>query len=318
MTQRVSQLARQATFRQLQVFERIAHHNSFTQAAKELHLTQPTVSMQIKKLSESLGVELFEQIGRKAYLTAAGQQLLVAAKNILESLNQAEEQINHLKGLTGGHLRMTVISTAQYFMPRVLKQFLLDYPNVTVTMRTANKEQLVKRIQNNEDDFYILGQPPDILQVISKRLVANPLYFVAHAAHHLVGKNLVLDDLQNETLLVRESGSGVRAHIERVFNDLGFIAKHQVVLGSNEVIRLGLLENMGIAVVALPTLLQEFERKEIVLLKVKNFPILRHWYLVYPKGKVLSQIAQQFIITMEKESLNLDQTMRDISNQYGF
>lgn len=318
MTQRVSQLARQATFRQLQVFERIAHHSSFTQAAKELHLTQPTVSMQIKKLSEGLGVDLFEQIGRKAYLTEAGQQLLIAAKKILESLNQVEEQINHLKGLTGGHLRMTVISTAQYFMPRVIKQFLLDYPNVTITMRTANKEQLVERIHNNEDDFYILGQPPEILPVVSQRLVANPLYFVAHADHHLVGKSLRLQDLENETLLVRESGSGVRAHIERVFDELGFAAKHQMVLGSNEVIRLGLLENMGIAVVALPTLLQELERKEIALLSVKNFPILRHWYLVYPKGKVLSQAAQQFIITMERESLNLDQTMRDIGNRPSF
>lgn len=318
MSERVSLLARQATLRQLQVFERIAYHNSFTQAAKELHLTQPTVSMQIKKLSETLDIELFEQIGRKAYLTEAGTKLLEAAHIILSSLDHAEEQINHLKGLVGGHLQMTVISTAQYFMPRVIKRFLQDYPQASITMRTANKEQLVERIQHNEDDIYILGQPPKGLNVESKRLVANPLYLVAHADHPLVNQSLTLDDLENETFLTRESGSGVRAHIENVFESLGFAVKHKVVLGSNEVIRLGLLENMGIAVVALPTLLQEFERKEIVLLRVKNFPILRHWYLVYPKGKVLSQLAQQFIITLDRESQNLDQTMRDIGEKYHY
>ncbi|MGV6858342.1 MAG: LysR substrate-binding domain-containing protein [bacterium] len=308
-----SKLARQATFRQLQVFECIAKHNSFTRAAKELQLTQPTVSMQIKKLSEVLQIELFEQIGRKVYLTAAGQKLLVATRSILNSLEVIEEEVNHMKGLTGGSLHIVVISTAQYFIPRVIKKFSSLYPDITVVMMVGNKEKLLDRMQHNRDDFYILGHPPEGLKATSKRLVTNPLCFVAHADHPLAGKKqLSLDDLDNEVILMRESGSGIRSHIESVFTELGFAPQRQIVLGSNELLRLGLLDNLGIGVVSLPTLLKEYEQGKIVLLDVEHFPIQRDWYLAYPKGKVLSLAAKAFVEILEQESLQLDQHIEKI------
>lgn len=305
MSHKISDLARHITLRQLQLFECVARNQSYTKAAKELHLTQPTLSMQIRKLSESLEITLFEQIGRNVYLTEGGQVLLEGARAMLGNLSTIEDQVNSLKGLSGGKVTMCVVSTAQYFLPTVIKKFAALYPNIHVAMRVGNKEQLLERITGNKDDFYMLGQPPSGLNVESVQLVDNPLFFVANAEHELVGQSLTLADLTNETLLMREQGSGVRAHIEKVLAKRNFVPNKQIVLGGNEVIRLGLLENMGIAISSLPTLRQELERGEVRLLKVKGFPIERHWYLVYPTGKVLSTAARRFINVLEEESVNL-------------
>lgn len=310
MSNETSHLARHIRFRQLQVFESVARNQSYTKAAKELHLTQPTLSMQIKKLSESLDIPLFEQIGRNVYLTDGGKVLLQGTQNILANLGTIEDEINHLKGLQGGKVTMTVVSTAQYFLPSVIKKFSEAHPSIQVTMSVGNKEQLIQRIVDNKDDFYLLGQPPSGLNVEAVKLADNPLFFVANAKHHLVGKRLSLSSLENETMLMRESGSGVRAHIEKFLSEHNFVSRKQIVLGGNEVIRLGLLENMGVAISSLPTLRPELERGEVRLLKVEGFPIQRHWYLVYPKGKVISTAARRFINAMEDEAVSLSEYSR--------
>ncbi|MDG6778377.1 LysR substrate-binding domain-containing protein [Thiomicrorhabdus sp. zzn3] len=307
MPEKISLLARNATLRQLQVFESIARNQSFTKAAEELHLTQPTVSMQVKKLSDVLDAPLFEQIGRKVYLTAAGQALYEAAEAILAKLSIAEQKINHLKGFSGGTVKLSVISTAQYFVPKVIQEFTQAYPNVTVLMRVGNKETLLDRITQNKDDFYLLGQPPEGLNVSSSPLAINPLAFVANPNHPLVGKSLSIKDLEHEPFLMRETGSGIRAQVEKVFQSFDFKPSVKMVLGSNEAIRLGLMQNLGITVASIPTLLNEIERGEIAILKVKGFPINRHWYLAYPNGKVLSIAAEKLIELLKREGESLSE-----------
>lgn len=301
MPEKNSLLARSATLRQLQVFESIARHSSFSKAAEELHLTQPTVSMQVKKLSEVLDSPLFEQIGRKVHLTSAGKALYEAANNTLQQLSIAEQKINHLKGFSGGSVRFTVISTAQYFVPKVIHEFTQTYPDVTVIMRVGNKESLLERIQQNKDDFYLLGQPPEDLNVESSQLSVNPLAFVANSHHPLVGKALSIDDLSDEPFLMRETGSGIRAQVEKVFEEFQFQPNIKMVLGGNEPIRLGLLQNLGITVASIPTLMDEINQGKISILNVKGFPINRHWYLTYPKGKVLSIAAEKLIELLKQE-----------------
>ena len=301
MPEKISVLARNATLRQLQVFESIARHNSFTKAAEELHLTQPTVSMQVKKLADILDTPLFEQIGRKVYLTNAGQALYDAADDILRKLSFAEQKINHLKGFSGGSVKFSVISTAQYFIPKVIHTFTQSYPDVTVLMRVGNKENLLERILANKDDFYILGQPPEELNVNSSQLSVNPLAFVANAKHPLVGKSLKIEDLQDEPFLMRETGSGIRAQLEKVFAAAHFEPRVKMVLGGNEAIRLGLLQNLGISITSIPTLMDEINQNEIAILNVQGFPIHRHWYLAYPKGKVLSLAAEKLIELLQAE-----------------
>ncbi len=307
MPEKISLLARNATLRQLQVFESIARLNSFSKAAEELHLTQPTVSMQVKKLVDVLETPLFEQIGRKVYLTEAGKALYESADNILNQLSIAEQKINHIKGFSGGSVSLAVISTAQYFVPKVIQEFTQDYPDVTVILRVGNRETLLNRIQKNRDDFYLLGQPPEDLNVESSQLAVNPLAFVASANHHLVGKKLSIQDLAEEAFLMRETGSGIRSHVEKVFEEFDFHPQIKMVLGGNEAIRLGLLQNLGITVASVPTLMEEIKQGRIKILDVKGFPINRHWYLAYPKGKVLSIASEKLIELLKKEGALLSE-----------
>lgn len=308
MPEKISLLARNATLRQLQVFESIARHQSFTKAAEELHLTQPTVSMQVKKLVDVLEAPLFEQIGRKVYLTETGKIIHESVETILNSLARAEQRVNHLKGFSGGTVKMSVISTAQYFVPKVIKKFSQLYPDVTILMRVGNKEHLLDRILNNKDDFYLLGQPPEDLNVNSMPLAANPIAFVANAKHPLVGKPLDVNDLKEEYFLMREKGSGIRSHVDKIFEEFKFSPKIRLMLGSNEAIRLGLTQNLGITVTSIPTLIDEINRNELSILNVQGFPINRHWYLAYPTGKVLSIAAEKLIELLhtegKKSSLN--------------
>jgi DNA-binding transcriptional LysR family regulator len=301
MPEKISILARSATLRQLQVFESIARHNSFSRAAEELHLTQPTVSMQVKKLVDILEAPLFERIGRKVYLTAVGQALYASVGGILEQLSIAEQKINHLKGFSGGSVKMSVISTAQYFVPKVIHEFMQSYPDVSVILRVGNKENLLERIAQNKDDFYLLGQPPEGLNVESTLLADNPLAFVANSSNPLVGKKLHIEDLASEAFLMREVGSGIRSQVEKVFQQLRFQPRLQMVLGGNEVMRLGLLQGLGVTVTAVSTLIKEIDAGEISILDVEGFPINRHWYLAYPKGKVLSIAAEELINLLKLE-----------------
>lgn len=307
MPEKISILARSATLRQLQVFESIARHNSFSRAAEELHLTQPTVSMQVKKLVDILEAPLFERIGRKVYLTAVGQALYASVSGILEQLSIAEQRINHLKGFSGGSVKISVISTAQYFVPKVIHEFMHSYPDVSVILRVGNKENLLERIAQNKDDFYLLGQPPEGLNIESTLLADNPLAFVANSSHPLVGQKLQIEDLANETFLMREVGSGIRSQIEKVFEELKFQPRLQMVLGGNEVIRLGLLQDLGVTVTAVSTLIKEIDAGEISILNVEGFPIHRHWYLAYPKGKVLSIAAEELINLLKLEGKSFSQ-----------
>ena len=302
MADKPNQLIRHATIRQLQVFEAIARHKSFTRAAEELHLTQPTVSMQVKKLADALEVHLFELIGRKVFLTQAGETLYEAAKDILEKLVFAEDRIKNQKGFSGGRVKFSVVSSAQYFIPKVIQDYVERYPEVKIAMNVGNKEQLLERIQKNEDDFYILGEPPEGLNVDSEKLAPNPLVFVAHKSHPLAEKSKIkLDELTNIPILMREKGSGKRAQVENAFQKQSFTPNIKMILGGNEVVRLGLMQNLGITVASLATVINYVEQGEIVILNVEGFPIHRQWYLVSSKGKMHSVAVQKLIELLKLE-----------------
>lgn len=311
MADKSNRLIRHATLRQLQVFEAIARLKSFTRAAEELHLTQPTVSMQVKKLADALEIDLFEQIGRQVYLTQAGETLHSAAKDVLQALEFAEEKIKKQKGFAGGGIKLSVVSSAQYFVPKVIHEFVELYPDVSVAMNVGNKEQLIERVLKNEDDFYILGQPPEGLNVESFHLAPNPLVFVANKAHPLAKKTKIrLEEMQEVPLLMREKGSGMRTQIESVFESHDYKPNIKMILGANEVVRLGLLQNLGVSVAAVATLMDEIKRGDLVILDVEAFPIHRQWYLVYPKGKLLSTAALKLIELLKIEAESLTHTVQ--------
>ncbi len=309
----LGRITRAATLRQLQVFEAIARLGSFTRVAEEMHLTQPTISMQVKKLAEAVDLPLTEQVGKEIYLTDAGHELAAVCREVLGSFERLEERINQLKGLEGGRVRLAVISTAQYFLPQVMQSFLAQYPNINIIMEVVNKEHLLERMADNQDDLYVLGQPPEGAPVVSERLAVNPLVFVAPRGFDLPDDRvLTIDDLKNAPFLMREPGSGIRDQIEQVFAEMGYKPNVRMILGSNEAIRMGVISGLGISVVSMHTVREELRRKELRILPVKGFPIERHWYLAWSKGKSLSLSATRFMETLRLQSVVLDAEIKPL------
>jgi len=284
------------TLRQLEVFEAIARLGSFTRAAEELHLTQPTVSMQIKKLTDAVGLPLFEQVGKKVYLTTAGRALQSFSHEIFDHFNRFEILLADLKGLKQGKLRLGVITTAKYFIPRLLGAFCRQYPGIDVSMKVSNRERILERLNNNEDDLYILGQLPEEIDVIAEPFLANPLIVLAPADHPLAHmKNISLKRLAEEPFLLREPGSGTRKATEQLFARHKLKMKVRMELGSNEAIKQAVVGGLGVSVLSGHTLTLDGLADQLAVLDVEGFPIEHHWCVAYPKGKQLSVVANTFL-----------------------
>lgn len=286
---------RNATLHQLKVFEAVARHSSFTRAAEELFLTQPTVSMQVKQLSKAVGLPLFEQVGKRLYLTEAGRELYTTCRELFDRLAQFETAIANLKGLKQGTLRLAVVTTAKYVIPRLLGPFCQRYPGVDVSITVSNHERLVENLADNRDDLYILSQPPDDFDVTIRPFLENPLVVLARRDHPLAQeRNISLKRLTEEPFIMREPGSGTRKSIQKLFDDQGLAPKVKLDLGSNEAIKQAIAGGLGISVLSLHTLALEGTDCPLTILDVEGFPIQRYWYIVYPAGKQLSIIAQTF------------------------
>jgi DNA-binding transcriptional LysR family regulator len=291
------------TLRQLELFEAIARLGSFTRAAEELFLTQPTVSMQIKKLTDTVGMPLFEQVGKKIYLTEIGQKLLHTSRGISEHLANFEMIAADMKGLKKGKLRLAVVTTAKYFAPRLLGSFCQIYPGVEVSLIVTNRERLLERVASNLDDLYILGQPPDDANVVAEAFLENSLVVIAPANHPLAKqKNIPPAKLANEPFLLREVGSGTRMAMERLFENLGIKINMRMELGSNEAIKQSVIGGLGISVLSRHTLELDLPTKQFAILDVQGFPIKRYWYFAYPAGKQMSLIASTFVEHLRQAS----------------
>ena len=290
-------LLRHATLRQLQVFEAIVRLGSFTRAAEELFLTQPTVSVQIKKLSEALGLPLFEHIGRQVFPTEVGRELYAACREILGALSNLETKLADLRGLKRGRLHLAVITTAQYLAPSIMGEFARRYPDIDLALEVSNYDRVLARLEQNEDDLYIIGHVPEFLSDVQVHPFApNPLVVMARHDHPLVGqRHLPIQALADQAFLMREVGSGIRETTLRLFDRHGLQPRIRMDLGSNEAIKQAVIGGLGIAVLSLHTLSTEGLHGPIALLDVEDFPIMRQWHIVYPRRKVLSVVAQTFL-----------------------
>ena len=287
---------RHISIRQLEVFAAIARHLSFTRAAEELHLTQPTVSMQIKKLSDDMGLALYEQIGKRIHLTDAGRELHNACRDILGRLEQLDMTFAEMKGLKTGRLRLTVITTAKYFAPELLGLFCQQYPGIEVSLNVTNREEAIARLVNNDDDLYILGQPPEELEVVSVPFLENPLVVVARSDHPLAKqKSIPLKRLAEEPFLVREPGSGTRQAFERLMKANGLKAKVRMEIGNSEAIKYAVSGGLGLALLSRHSLKLNDTYNPLVVLDVQGLPIQRYWHVMHPSAKQLSVVARTFL-----------------------
>ncbi len=296
-------MIKNATLRQLKVFEAVARNLSYTRAAEELFTTQPTVSIQLKQLTDLIGQPLLEQVGKKIYLTDIGQELLKVCDEIFEGLDRFEMLVSDAKGVKAGKLRLSVITTAKYFVPRLIGLFCQRYPGIDVSLEVTNRERILQRIADNMDDLYVLGQPPEQVDMVSEPFLENPMVVLAAATHPLAGKkNIPLNRLASEPFVLRERGSGTRLATEKFFGEHGIKLKVRMELGSNEAIKQAVAGGLGIAVLSAHTLALERSINELALLDVKGFPLRRYWYLAYHKSKSLSVVAQAFLEFMHAES----------------
>lgn len=289
-------LIRHATLRQLQVFEAIVRNGNFTRASEELFLTQPTVSTQVKKLSAAMGLPLFEQVGRSLKPTQAALELYEACRDIFETLSNLEMKIADIKGIKRGRLRLCVVTTAKYIAPELLGEFRQMHQGIEVSLKVTNRDRVLDRMQANEDDLYIMGQAPEELQVEAYAFAPNPLVVMAPRNHPLVGKKRIpLSRIAEESLILREPGSGIRDATLKLFSAAGIRPQVSMDLGSNEAIKHAIVGGLGLSILSLHTLTLEGSDGPVAVLDVEGFPIQRQWHMVHPKGKDLSLVARAFL-----------------------
>lgn len=293
------------TFRQLKVFERVARRLSFTRAAEELYLTQPAVSMQIKQFEEIIGLPLFERLGKKIYLTQAGEELYRLSRTISLQLEEAEQLVDELKGTEGGKLVVAVASTVHYFGIRLLAEFCRRHPKVKVNFKVTNRKGLLQQLEENEADIVLMGQPPENQDLEAEVFLDNPLVLISPADHPLASKTTIaIEELSEETFIMREQGSGTRTSVERFFLEHGVRINTSMEMNTNGAIKQGVEEGLGLGIVSIHTLERELEDGRLAVLSVEGFPIMRQWYIVNRSGKRLSVVGKEFQKFVREEARN--------------
>jgi DNA-binding transcriptional LysR family regulator len=286
---------RNITLRQMRVFAAVARYRSFTKAARELHLTQPAISQQIKLLEIEVGLPLLEHVGRQIHLTAAGDELLRYASQVTELLREAGESLAAMRGLKRGVLKLGAVSTAKYFAPSLLSAFAPAYPEVTIRFTVGNREEIIQQLAANETDLVIMGRPPRELTTIAEPFAKHPLVVIASPHHPLAGKRRIpLERLGSENFIIREEGSGTRASMEHVFSKRGVPIRVLMEVSSNETIKQAVMAGMGIGFISIHTVGLELAAGKLVMLNVTGLPLIRDWFVIHMRDKRLSPIAVAF------------------------
>ena len=288
-------LSRLGTLRQLEIFLTVAEVGGIARAAQVLHLSHSAVSIQVHKLAESLGLPLHEVIGKRLYLTEAGEEVVRAGKEIFAVASRLDERLSDLKGLSAGHLRISVVTTAKYFLPRIIGAFHEDYPGIKVEFKIGNRAQIIDRYESNSDDLYVFSDPTEDMVVETYPFLPNPLVVVASVDHPFAKRRrLQWKDLAGETFLLRESGSGTDYALRQHLRDVGGALPQSMVIESNEAIKFMVIENMGISVLSAYALANAHE-DGLVQLPVSGFPLMSQWYIAKTPGRQLSQVAHRFL-----------------------
>ena len=284
-----------ATFRQLRVFNEVAKNLSFVRAAESLHLTPPAITMQVKELEGHVGLPLFERNGKKVSLTTAGEYMLVYARRILSTLKDAEDAALRLQRLEVGQLTIGMVSTAKYFIPRLLVAFRDEHPGIEVKLAVGNREQLVQMLRDNEVDIAIMGRPPKDMATRAEPFAAQPHVFIAPPDHPVCGiGHPTPSTLTQFNFIVRENGSGTRAAMEKFFQEHRSHPTQTMEMQSNETIKQAVMAGMGLSFLSLHTLELELKNKLVTVLDVPGAPVVRAWNVVHTLSKVLSPAAEAF------------------------
>lgn len=281
------------TFRQLRLFLALAETGSVSAAARVMHVTQPTASMQLREVTQAVGLPLYEVVSRRVHLTEAGLALARTARAIATEWDVFEQRVAGAKGLTRGRLKVAVVSTAKYFVPRLLGSFCKLHPHIDISLEVLNRDHVIDRLRGNRDDLYVMSMPPRDLPLEDQIVMPNPLVVIAPAAHPLAArKRTTLAQLQGERFILREKGSGTRMATDAHLRRMAFVPGSVLELGSNEAIKESVEGQLGVSILSRHALGPH--PAGLSILNVQGFPIQSQWHLVWPKGKQLSPIAEVF------------------------
>jgi len=302
----INRLIRNVSLRQLQIFEAVVRFGGYTRAAEALHLSQPTISSQIKKLSDTLGHTLLEQAGGETRTTAVGQNVYMASIEVLEKLVELGDSVSEKSKELKGDLRISVVTTAKYFVPRLLASFTQQNPGVTPHLTVANRATVLERLKSNEDDLFIMGQVPSKVDVGVYPFIDNKLVVAASPNHPMAkARGISLETLSRERIIMREKGSGTRQLLENLFTGRGIQINPYMELGSSEAIKQCVMAGLGVALLSQHNLQMELASNYVTILPVNGFPLVRSWYAVHQKNKKMSVIPKAFLDVIRKEGENI-------------
>jgi LysR family transcriptional regulator, low CO2-responsive transcriptional regulator len=299
-------MPRDATLRQLKVFEAVARNLSYSRAAEELYLTQPAVSSQIRLLEHNAGQTLLEQLGKKIYLTPAGTEMLHHSRLIIEQFREASRALARFKGVAGGKLNIAVISAGDYFFPRLLAEFMHRHEGIELNLKVFNREHLLAQLSTNSIDLAVMVRPPTAPDMVCEAFAPHPYVFVASPHHALAQqKNIPLSRIAKEAFIVRERGSDTWNSMEECF--AGKLPKLNIAMeiSSTETIKQAVIAGMGISFLSAHTISLELQVGHLVVLDVKGFPAMLKWYLVHRQSKHLPPVAQAFKDFLNEEGAAL-------------
>jgi DNA-binding transcriptional LysR family regulator len=295
-----------ATLRQLKVFEAVARNLSFSRAAEELHLTQPAVSAQVGKLEDHAGLPLFEQLGKKIHLTPAGVEMLHSSRAIIQQFKELEEAMTQFKGVSGGQLNVAVISAGDYFFPRLLVEFASRYSGVTLNLGVCNREELLAQLAGNQTDLAVMVRPPLDMDTVNEPFAPHPYVIVAAPNHPLAGrKRIPVARLAREPFVVREKGSDTWNSMQQGFGEHLGRLDIAMEIRSTETIKQAVMAGMGVSFLSAHTISRELHSGSLAVLNVQGFPLMLNWYVVHRKAKRLPPVAQAFKSFLLKDGVAL-------------
>lgn len=287
--------ARVGTIRQLEILLAVYRTGSITGASKQLHITQPTVSVQLKKLADDVGVPLYEQIGRRLMFTEAGQEMIKSAREIMGGFDRLEMKLADLQGLKAGTLRLAVVTTSKYLIPHFLGEFVKAYPAIDIVLKVANRQQVIEQLESAEYDFYVFSHPPEHFDLEMELLSTNPLVAIAADNHPLTERKAIPFELfAEQPFLVREMGSGTRYAIDRHLSAKGLNLNVRMTIESNEAIKHCVMSGLGVSILSRQTL-SLGGSEGLKELDVEHLPIPSQWYLARLSAKEMSVVARTFL-----------------------
>lgn len=290
------------TFRQLRLFLALAETGSVSAAAKVMHVTQPTASMQLKDVSQSVGAPLYEFVGKKFYLTDLGKELATTARYVAQTWDSFEQSVDAVKGLTKGKLRVAVVSTAKYFMPRLIGSFCNRHPGIDVSLEILNRDGVVQRLRENLDDIYIMTMPPRDLDLADEVFMPNPIVVIGPTSDSLTKRTAIpLDELSKSRFILREKGSGTRMTGDQFFSKKKFRPDIRLELGSNEALKESVAGGLGLGLVSKHALHGLNKEHGVCVIDIEGFPLPSAWHIVHPASKNLSALALAFKQHLIKE-----------------